>query len=360
MSGDASTPAPAPEGTRLTGDDVARLRRQGASGPRRVAGALVLILLGVMLVRVLLGGYTVTLPDFVTILRGESVPGAAGARFIVMEDKLPRAVLGALAGLALGCSGAVFQLLLRNPLASPDVIGVSASASFGAIIALAFFGASGLGLSVGALAGAGLAAAVIFGLSVGGPGQAVGNRFVLIGLGISVLAISLTHYILQRISVYQASDAAIWLTGSLGSANWQRIGMLTAVLLVLMPLLALTHRNLHMMAVGEDLAQGLGVPAGPTRWLCIGLAVALAAFTVAATGPVAFVAFASGPIMRKLTGGRHHLTGSALVGAVIVVAADFAAAELIPGGPLPVGVVTGVVGAPVLLALIASAQKERA
>ena len=91
----------------------------------------------------------------------------------------------------------------------------------------------------------------------------------------------------------------------------------------------------------------------------IGLAVVMVAFAVAVTGPITFVAFVSGPIARKLIGGRHSLVASALIGAIIVVLADFAAAELIPGGRLPVGVVTGVVGAPILLWLVASANKER-
>ena len=344
----------------MTPDELLRLRRISRRRPVVVLASLALLLMGSLAVRVLLGGYTVTIPDFFAILHGEQIPGAVGAKFIVLQVKLPRALLAGLAGLSLGCSGAIFQLLLRNPLASPDIIGVNATASLGGIAALAFFGASGLGLSAGALIGAVAAVLLIFGLSVGGPGQRVGNRFVLIGLGISVLAISLTHYILQRISIYSAADAAIWLTGSVGQATWQRIGMLSGVLLVLLPLLMLVHRNLHMMALGNDLAQGLGVPTGLTRWGCLCLAVVLAAFAVAATGPVAFVAFVAGPVARMLTGGSHSLSISALVGAVVLVLADFVGGEMIPGGPLPAGVVTGVIGAPVLLALIAAAQKERA
>lgn len=361
MSATASTrPAARAEGPAIrTGAQLARLRARSRRRPRTAVALLALALVAVLAVRVLLGTYTVTVPDFLTILGGGTVPGAGGASFIVLEDKLPKAVIGSLAGLGLGCSGAIFQLLLRNPLASPDVIGINSSASLGAITAAAFFGASGLGLAAGGLVGAVVAAVVIFALSAGRGGQGVGNRFVLVGLGIAVLAVALTNYLLSRMNIYQAGDAAIWLTGSLGAANWHRIALLGGALLVLLPLTALLSRDLHALAVGEDLAAGLGVPVGLTRWGGIGLAVALAAAAVSMTGPIAFVAFVSGPIARRLVGGTHGLTASALVGGIIVVLADFVAGNLIPGGRLPVGVITGLVGAPVLLWLVASAQKER-
>ncbi|MCT1368217.1 FecCD family ABC transporter permease [Kocuria sp. HSID16901] len=338
--------------------DVRALRHQRKLRSRLVIPALAVALVLAIGIRVLLGSYSVTIPDFFSILMGHTIPGAGGARFIVLQEKLPHAVLGALAGLAFGCAGAIFQLLLRNPLASPDIIGINASSSLGAVAALAFFGASSTGMAVGGLLGAVACAVVIFGLSVGRDGL-VGNRFVLIGLGVAVLAIALANYLLSRINIYQAADAAIWLTGSLGSANWSRITMLAVVLLILLPLSAILTRNLHAMEVGDDLARGLGVPVAATRWVYIGLAVVMVAFAVAVTGPITFVAFVSGPIARKLIGGRHSLVASALIGAIIVVLADFAAAELIPGGRLPVGVVTGVVGAPILLWLVASANKER-
>ncbi|WP_269928363.1 FecCD family ABC transporter permease [Kocuria massiliensis] len=338
--------------------DVRSLRKRRNLRPRLVIPALAVALLLAVAVRVLLGSYTVTIPDFFSILTGHSIPGAGGARFIVLQDKLPHAVLGALAGLAFGCSGAIFQLLLRNPLASPDIIGINASSSLGAIAAVAFFGASGTGMALGGLLGAIACVLVIFGLSAGRDGL-VGNRFVLIGLGVAVLAVALANYLLSRVNIYKAADAAIWLTGSLSSANWSRITMLAVVLAIVFPLIALFTRNLHAMEVGDELASGLGVPVAATRWVYIVLAVLLVAFAVAMTGPITFVAFVSGPIARKLVGGRHSLVASALTGAIIVVLTDFVAANMIPGGRLPVGVITGIVGAPLLLWLVASANKER-
>lgn len=338
---------------------VAALRRRARLRPLLVVAGLAAGLVLAFLARVLLGDYTVTLPDFFTIISGGTVESAPGARFIVMEDKLPKAVVGALAGLALGCSGGIFQLLLRNPLASPDVIGVNASAGLGAIMAAAFFGATGMGLAGGALIGALAAAAVIFAVAAGGRGQAAGNRFVLVGIGVAFLAVAVTNDVLQRMNIYQASDAAVWLTGSLSAADWRRAGILGVVLVVLFALVVLASRNLHAVSVGEDLAAGLGVRVAPVRWSGIVLGVLVAAFAVAMTGPITFVAFVSGPIARKLVGGPHSLLASSLVGGSIVLLADFVAANCLPVGPLPVGVLTGIVGAPVLLWLVASAQKER-
>ncbi|MGK4065495.1 iron ABC transporter permease [Rothia sp. HC945] len=347
--------APAAEAVRR---EVGFLRRRRSVRPVAIVVALAIGLVGVFAIRVLLGTYTVAIPDFFSILAGHSIPGAAGAKFSVLQDKLPHAVLGTLAGLAFGCSGAVFQLLLRNPLASPDIIGINTSASLGAVVAVSMFGAAGTGMAAGGLIGAVACVAVIFGLSVQRESM-VGNRFILIGLGISVLAVALTNYLLSRVNIYKAADAAIWLTGSLGSSSWQRISVLGLVLVIVLPLIALFSRNLHALEVGDEMASGLGVPVASTRWLYVVLAVLLVAFAVAMTGPITFVAFVSGPIARKCVGGKHSLTASALIGAIIVVLADFVAANLIPGGRLPVGVVTGIVGAPILLWLVAAAQKER-
>lgn len=335
---------------------VADIRRHARRRPAIVLTSLVLTLLGALLVRVLLGSYTVTLPDFFTILGGGTVEHARGARYIVMEDKLPRAVLGTLAGLAFGTAGAIFQLLLRNPLASPDIIGISTGASLGAVTAIVFFGLSGLPVSAFAVIFALVVAVLIMLLSAGDSGA--GNRFILMGIGVSALASSVISYLMSRVSSSDAQSATLWMTGSLSNANWNRISILVTVLLFLFPAVGLFHRHLHATAVGDELAHGIGVRTSAVRWGFITLGVLLAAVATAATGPIAFVAFVSGPIARRLLGGHHSLTASALVGAVIVVLADFAGSNLIPSGNLPVGVLTGALGAPLLIWLLARSQKE--
>lgn len=339
-------------------DGVAELRsirRREMRRPILGLSGLALALLAAMAVRVLLGSYTVTIPDFLTLVTGGEVP-VRGARFIVMEDKLPRAVLGALAGIAFGCAGAIFQLLLRNPLASPDIIGISNGASLGAVLSMVYWGASGFSVSLFAIVFA-LAAALVTMLLASGQGN-VGNRFILMGIGAAALCNAAVTYLLERISMGQASSATVWMVGSLSIANWDRIGILLIALLVLLPFVLWGINHLKTLAVGDDLAHGLGVPVGFTRWYYIGLGVLLAAIATAATGPIAFVAFVAGPIARRIMGGRHTILGASLVGATIVVLADFVAANLFPSISFPVGILTGAMGAPLLIWLLVQNQKE--
>ena len=335
--------------------ELRSIRRREMRRPILGLSGLALALLATMAVRVLLGSYTVTIPDFLTLVTGGEVP-VRGARFIVMEDKLPRAVLGALAGIAFGCAGAIFQLLLRNPLASPDIIGISNGASLGAVLSMVYWGASGFSVSLFAIVFA-LAAALVTMLLASGQGN-VGNRFILMGIGVAALCNAAVTYLLERMSMGQASSATVWMVGSLSIANWDRIGILFIALLVLLPFVLWGINHLKTLAVGDDLAHGLGVPVAFIRWYYIGLGVLLAAIATAATGPIAFVAFVAGPIARRIIGGRHTILGASLVGATIVVLADFVAANLFPSISFPVGILTGAMGAPLLIWLLVQNQKE--
>lgn len=352
------SPAPADKrqeaATRALDNALARTRRR----PRRAVAGLVLLLLIACAVRVLLGSYTVTIPDFFTILGGGTIENARGARYIVMEEKLPRAVLGVLAGAAFGLAGGIFQLLLRNPIASTDIIGISNGAALGAVIGIVFFGLGGLPLTLLAIAVALAMALLIMLLSAGD--SSAGNRFILVGLGISALAGAFIQYVLSRVSTTSSATLTHWLAGSLSMANWDRISLLALLLLPLVLPLLFFWQPLHATAVGEDLARGIGVPTRAIRAGFIALGVLLTAVATAATGPLAFIAFMSGPIARALTGGRHNLTAAALVGAILVVTADFIGSNLIPGGGnLPAGVLTGAFGAPVLIWLLARSPESR-
>ncbi len=322
---------------------------------------------------VLLGSYTVTIPDFFRILAahltgGEKIPGAS---FIVMEAKLPRAVIGAMIGVAFGLSGGLFQTMLRNPLASPDVIGISYGASAGAVTAIVIFGASGAAVSGAALGGAMAVAALIYGISRsgslggagGGGGSAAGNRLILAGVGIAAALHAVVNFLMTRADIRTAADVLVWLNGSLNSASWDRAGVLALALLVLIPAAALLAGPLRILELGDDAAAGLGIRVGRTRLGVVMTAVALAAVATAAAGPVAFVAFLAGPIARRFTG-RASLPASAFVGALIVLAADYFAANIAPllldGTVLPVGVVTGALGAPFLLWLLVTSNRKDA
>ena len=334
---------------------VARARRRPLRRVRLVIGLLLALTVAVVLARVLLGEYTVSLVDFVHILLGERLEAAPGASFIVMEAKLPRALIGALAGAAFGAAGAMFQTTLRNPLASPDIIGISLGASAAAVIALTFFDAQGIALPVAALAGA-VGVSLVMYLVARGTSFA-GQRMVLVGIGIAALLASVISFVMTRTSIQDAQAALVWLTGSLNRASWPLIGLLALGIAALVPALALNARRMRMAELGDDLSTTLGSPASGAR-LGLLVAVALSAFATASTGPISFVAFLAGPISRRLTGGRPSLRAAALVGAVIVVVSDYLGDHLIPDVNLPVGVVTGALGAPLMLAVVITAGRH--
>lgn len=342
------------------------LPSRGVNRTAVLAAAVVLL----FFVSVLLGSYTVSIPDFFTIVANHLTggPKIPGASFIVMENKLPRAVIGTMIGLAFGLAGSLFQTMLRNPLASPDVIGISYGASAGAVVAIVAFGATGAAVSGAALAGALAVAALIYAISSGslrgnGRGDGAGNRLVLAGIGIAAALQAVVNFLMTRADIRTAADALVWINGSLNSATWSRAGILALALAVLLPAVAAIAGPLRIMELGSDAAAGLGVRVAATRLALVVVAVGLAATATAAAGPVSFVAFLAGPIARRVTG-QASLPASALVGALIVLAADFGAANVAPvlldGTVLPVGVITGALGAPFLLWLLVTANRKDA
>ena len=359
--------APSQHGHELTPRRAVRDR----AGLNRTAG-LALAVVAVFAASVLLGTYTVTIPDFFKILAahltsGERIPGAS---FIVMEHKLPRAVVGTLIGAAFGLSGALFQTMLRNPLASPDVIGISYGASAAAVTAIVVFGASGAVVSGAAFAGALGVAALIYAISRSGSlgsggrrGDAAGSRLILAGVGIAAALHSVVSFLLTRADIRVAADVLIWLNGSLNSATWERAGILGLTLIVLVPAVGLLAGPLRILELGDDTAAGLGVRVNAARLAIVITAVGLSAAATAAAGPVAFVAFLAGPIARRFVR-KASLPASALAGVLIVLSADFFAANIAPlllgGTVLPVGVVTGALGAPFLLWLLVTSNRKDA
>lgn len=334
----------------VNGAWVGELRKAPRRRRALVMGAAGVLVFGLLVVNILLGSYTVTISDFFAMLGGDTIPGAS---FIVMENKLPQAMLGLLTGASFGAAGAIFQTMLRNPLASPDIIGISYGASATAVAAIVLFGARGAGVSLAAVVGALLVALLITALARGRGGMGL----ILMGIGVAAFMQAAVTFMLSRADISSAQDVIVWLTGSLNSATWERVAILGAALLVLVPFTAVGSRQLGGLALGEDTAAGLGFDVSRARLLLTVVGVLLAAFPTAAAGPIAFVAFLSGPIAKYLNRGAPSLPLSALVGAAIVLAANFAAVNAIPGTALPVGVVTGALGAPFLLWLLISSNR---
>ncbi|MEH6623890.1 MULTISPECIES: iron chelate uptake ABC transporter family permease subunit [Dietzia] len=319
-----------------------------------VVVGLAVALVTVMAVRVLLGRYTVTIPDFISILGGATIPGAT---FVVMEDKLPRAVLGALAGLAFGASGALFRRVLGNPLASPDILGISHGASAGAVAGMALWGLRGVGVVPAALLGSAVALAIVLAASAGRHTGIVGQRFLLGGVAVAALGTAVVTQLIARLPLTGAQEAAVWTVGSLSGASGERIAWLAVALVVLLPPGMWLHAALRPAELGPELAVGLGSRPVPTRAAALGVGSLLAAAATAVAGPLAFVALLSTPVAAALGRGRPRIGAAALTGAVIVVAADIVASEALGTVDLPTGVVTGALGAPAMLWILLRSRK---
>lgn len=335
------------------GATVARGRHHRARHRRLVLAALVAAVVVAVVVTLCVGETFYPPGDVVRVLLGEQVPGAS---FTVGRLRVPRALTGLLTGAAFGMGGVVFQTMLRNPLASPDIIGVSSGASAAAVIAITTFGLSGAALSgVAVVCGLGVAL-VIYALSWRKGVQ--GARLVLIGIAVGAMLNSVVAYAMTRAGIYDASEALRWVTGSLNSAFWDGVGPLAAALAVLLPTLLVLARRLPVLQLGDDAAAGLGVRPDRSRLALLVVAVATVAVATATVGPIAFVAFLSGPIAhRLLRGSGSPLVPAALVGALLVLVADLVGQHLL-GTRYPVGVVTGVLGAPYLLWLLARTNRS--
>ena len=330
---------------------VRHARRGTARRHQLVVTGLVVLVLGTFLVRVLLGDFTVTFPDFLRILAGQQLPGAT---FVVMETKLPRAVLGVFVGAAFGLGGAIFQTTLRNALASPDIIGVSMGASAAAVFAIVTLGLQGPAVSAFAIGGA-LGVSLVVRLVAGAHG---GYRIVLVGVGSAAFLSAVVQYLFTRATIYDAQAALVWLTGSLARASWALIAQLALALAVLLPLVAWLAGTLRLTELGQDAAAALGSSPRRSDGLML-LAVLLVSVAVAAAGPVSFAGFLAGPVAKALNAGRTTLVGAMLTGAALVTGADYVGAYLIADLNLPVGVVTGACGAPFLLWLLATGRTTR-
>ncbi|MBT8460619.1 MAG: iron ABC transporter permease [Boseongicola sp.] len=280
---------------------------------------------------------------------------AGGPESVVMREiRLPRAVLGALVGAALGLSGAAMQGLLRNPLAEPGLIGVSATAALEAVIALqtGLAAAFALALPLFALVGAGIAVGLL--LVLAGP-RGTSLVLILAGIAISALAAAATSLVLNLSpNPFAASEIIFWLMGSLADRSWTHVWLAGPLILIGGLVLFLTGRGLDALTLGEDAAEALGVRIAHLRLMVVaGTALVVGAAT-AVTGAIGFVGLVVPHILRPLIGGvpSRLLPASALGGAAMVLLADSAAQGLLPDRDLKLGVLTAFIGAPVFLHLI--------
>jgi iron complex transport system permease protein len=324
----------------------------------------------VALVSLSVGTTKLPLADVVEVLLGG---GRRGTRLVVLELRLPRVATGLLVGIAFAVSGALLQTLSRNPLASPDIVGVNSGASAGAVAVIVLAGTGGgnisgvaaqVGIPLAAVLGGLVATLIVGALSIQREVVDAG-KVVLIGVGIAAAANSLVAWLLVIGDVNDAGRAAAWLAGSLNSRAWSdAIPVLIAVLLLL-PVAMMFNRDLSALVLGDDVASSLGVRVARIRLVLLVIATVLAAMATAGAGPIAFVALVAPQVALRLTRmERPPLLTTAMLGALFVVLADLLARNGLQWaqvGPyeLPVGVVTAACGAPYLLHLIGRQQKGR-
>ena len=309
---------------------------------------LALVSLTTLVLSVIVGDYRIPL---------QAVPGALlghGERldvFFVQGVRLPRALTAIGVGAALGIAGAVFQSLSRNALGSPDIIGFTSGAATGAVFAILVLGAGRLTVSLGAIAGGLLTAAVVYLLAMKNGVQ--GYRLVLVGIGVSAMLASVRDYLMTRADLTEALGAQIWMIGSLNGRGWGEVAAVWIAFAALAPLLFAVGGRLRLMELGDDTAQGLGVATRSTQVIALAAASALTGAAIAVAGPIGFVALAAPQLARRLIRtGTTTLIGSALMGATLLLVADLVATRALAPTQLPVGVVTAVIGGGYLIWLL--------
>ncbi|WP_240644488.1 FecCD family ABC transporter permease [Paenibacillus paeoniae] len=327
-----------------------------ASGKKRKSAARVVIglslgIIGLSVLYLTMGDSMIGLHRVWQALWGR---GGMEDVLIVQTFRAPRLVIGLLVGAALATAGAILQAVIRNPLAAPDVVGITGGASFGAVLFLTVLsGVFGRGLlPVAAIVGAFCASALVYILAWRKGTDSL--RLVLVGIGVASLLSAGTSFLLTFSPAYSATSAYIWLTGTIYGSTWGDVVMLAPWLIVFGIILYFNTGNLHAQLLGDEIAIGIGSPVQRHRLLLVSLSVALAGSAVAIGGSIGFVGLIAPHMARRLVGPVIHrvLPVSALIGAIVVAAADLIGRTAFLPLDIPVGVFTSAVGAPFFIYLL--------
>lgn len=304
-----------------------------------VCAALALAMACVAMLALMTGSYALGPGQVLSALTG----GETGlAQTIVVEWRLPRVAAAVVFGAALGVSGAVFQSLLRNPLADPSVIGFTEGSYTGALVVILLVNGTYLQLAGGAVVGGMLTAVAVYVLAYRQGVQ--GFRLIIVGIGVAAMLTSLNVWLILKADLDQAMSAAAWGAGSLNGVSWDQVAVASACIAVLLLLAGGLSRPLRQMELGDDAAASQGVRIAPARLGLIVVGVALTATVTAASGPIGFISLVAPQIARRLarTAGIT-LVPAAFVGAFVCLTADYIAQHIAPT-PLPVGIITVMVG----------------
>lgn len=337
---------------------LARLRATHRATTRRTTftvSVLCALVVALLVASVLLGGVGRVDP-------ADVLPAALGLRtgladYMIFQIRMPRALAAMLSGALFGLSGALYQRLIRNPLATPDIVGISAGAGAGATTVFLFAPALAFGAPVAAILGSFILLGAIYALS-SRKGTVDTYRLVLVGIGLSATCVAYTNYLFTVADKHSISIALRWMIGSVNGVDWDGVTTLT-VGIVLCGLGALIlNRHLSSMSLGDELATGLGTSVSRVRIAALLLGAAAAALATSVVGPVGFVSLVSGPIAVRLVGADRAVGVSVLVGAALVLGADVLAQNAPLISPVPTGVLTALLGAPYFVWLILRHRPE--
>ncbi|WP_335868943.1 FecCD family ABC transporter permease [Bacillus sp. 2205SS5-2] len=279
--------------------------------------------------------------------------------FIIFNFRLPRIAIALLVGSGLAVSGTILQGIIRNPLASPDVLGITKGAGLAAVIVIILFPKSPfIALPISAFIGAAIVAVVLYLFAYKRGVQPA--TLALIGIALGAVCNAAIQYLMIRFPV-DANAALTWLTGSLWGRGWDEVIGILPWIIVLLPITVILAIKLDILNLGDDVAEGLGENIGYTRLLMLALSVALAGASVATVGSIGFVGLVAPHIGRQLVGAKHKhlLPVSALIGILLVLFADGLGRGLLPPIEIPAGVFTAVIGAPYFLYLLRRESKVK-
>ena len=319
--------------------------------PKQMTLVVFILMLFVAMLSLTLGS---TMLTFKTVIKELFGYGEGEYTFIIRTLRLPRVYLALLAGAALGISGLILQSIFRNPLASPDIIGITSGATASTVVYIALFmntmGISGIPFA--AMFGAGVVTLAIYLLAWNNGVTPI--RLVLIGIGLAIASSAVTTMMIVLSPTEIATKANLWMVGSIYGAQMKDLNFLLYAVGLFTPLLMLLAKDIHVQELGDDIAKGLGARIQLQRFLFILISVLLAGFAVAYVGAIGFVGLIAPHIARQLVGRSFSILipVSGMIGAILVCAADLIGRIIFIPYDIPAGVFTAMIGAPFFIYLL--------
>ncbi|MDC3411942.1 FecCD family ABC transporter permease [Terrihalobacillus insolitus] len=313
---------------------------------------LVLLFLLTIIVAIIAVGVGAVFISPVELFQSLVGNGDDGSVFIIMNYRLPRIVMALLVGAGLGVSGAILQGIIRNPLASPDVIGITKGAGLAAVIVVLLFpNAPIIMLPIAALAGAAIITIILYLFAY--KKGVNSSTLALVGIALGAICQAGIQLLMVKFPV-QINAALVWLTGSVWGKSWNDVVLLLPWIVILVPFSILLAKRLDVLNLGDDVAEGLGEPTERTRVILLAVAVALAGSSVAVVGSLGFLGLIAPHIARQLVGNKNQLLlpTSAVMGMLLLLLADALGRGVAPPVEIPAGIFTAVLGAPYFLYLL--------